>query len=380
MTGEAQGVTTNSRGPAERTGGSRRRRMMGVLAGVIVVAGGTVLVLERQTRPEPAPRPPVTEPIPSSGSGTLPADFGPYPAFGADTVFRTDISKAAVNPAGPAMTARLTSMVDNNWGGVAPLNVAKYGAAYAVAVADTPKQDVRFVDCQNKGARPPGLYDGPKHFAQVPIPGDAVAAPGTDGHLAVYDPRQDRLWEFWIAQKTSDGWQACWGGRIDGVSRATGQFPAPYGVSASGLALTGLMVSLRDAQRHEIDHAMGLVVMEAARGHSYPANRDDGISDNPAALREGTRLRLDPAVDVTALQLTPLGKAVARAAQKYGFIVVDKGGAVAVVAETGDRWVQRVGVNPWSELVPTGEAYQALKGFPWSRLQVIEHDWGRPGR
>lgn len=366
------------------TGGRPRRRRtaprttVALLAGLIVVAGAVVVMVERGTRPGPS--------APASPGGTGPRDggspdFGPYPAFAPDSIYSVDVSAAPLHPRSAAMSALLAKHVAENWGGTAPLNVAKYGAGYAVADRDTPRVDVKFVDCQKKGATPPGLYDGPKYFTQVPIPPDAVPAPGSDGHLAVFDPTQDKLWEFWIAAKDGSGsWQACWGGRIDDVRQAKGQFKAPYGVGAAGLATAGYMVRLEEAQAARIEHAMGLVVMEAAVGHSYPANRDDGTSANPAAVQEGMRLRLDPAVDVESLPMNALGKAVARAAQKYGFIVGDKGGAVAVMAETGDRWQKRTGVNPWGSLGYGGEAYLALRGFPWDRIQVIEKDWGKPAR
>ncbi|MEB0161112.1 hypothetical protein, partial [Pseudomonas sp. AH2 (2023)] len=72
---------------------------------------------------------------------------------------------------------------------------------------------------------------------------------------------------------------------------------------------------------------------------SYPAQRSDGSlrPGTPNAIAEGQRFRLDPSLDVDSLKLTPLGKMVAKAAQKYGFIVVDKGGAVGVGVESGKQ-------------------------------------------
>lgn len=357
-----------------------RRTVVAALGALVLVAGGAVLFLERSTRPaEPGPTPATTaRSAASAGAPARPA-LGPYPTFGENAVFRVDISQAPIHADDAAIRARIVKDVAENWGGTAPLNVGDYSAGYAVAGPGTPRRDVAFHDCQRKGGTPPGLYDGPKYFAQVPIPPDAVPAPGSDGHLAVWDPEQDRLWEFWVASRRGDGsWQACWGGRIDQVSRANGQFAVPYGVGASGMATAGYMVTLQEAYDRRIEHALGLVVMTAAPGHSYPANRDDGNSALPGAVKEGTRLRLDPTFDVDASGLTAIGKAVAKAAQRYGFIVVDKGGAVAVMAESGERVRGATGSNPWAPLGERGEAYRALQGFPWDRIQVIEHDWGKP--
>ena len=89
--------------------------------------------------------------------------------------------------------------------------------------------------------------------------------------------------------------------------------------------------------------------------------------------------KVDPSVDVDALRLTPLAKAIAKAAQTYGFIVPDRGGAVAVMAEGVDVHRERTGEDPWAQMLSGVPSYEQLKGFPWERTQVIRRDWGRPG-
>ena len=63
-----------------------------------------------------------------------------------------------------------------------------------------------------------------------------------------------------------------------------------------------------------------------------PAQRSDGSNRSDDAIPAGTRLRLDPSVDVADLGLSPVAAMIARAAQTYGFIVTDKSAAVAVTA------------------------------------------------
>ena len=41
----------------------------------------------------------------------------------------------------------------------------------------------------------------------------------------------------------------------------------------------------------------------------------------PNRIAEGLRFRLDPAVNADALKMHPVGKIIANAAQKYGFVV-----------------------------------------------------------
>lgn len=348
-----------------------RRALLGSLIVLLIVVGLALYVLERQSRPGPPPSAPET---------SAPTPYGPYPRFAEDSPFYADVSTAPLDPASQRQVSALKRQVEERYNGVAALNLSSYAASFVRASESTARRDVAFVDCQKKGRTPAGLYDGPGYFRDVPIPQDAVAAPGADGHLAVWQPSTDTLWEFWQAKKRSDGeWQACWGGRIDGVSRSVGQFAVPYGVAASGLPHTGYMLTFDDARTGRIDHALGLVLPDPGRGFSYPATRSDGSSSEPAAIREGTRLRLDPSVDVDALRLTPLAKAIAKAAQTYGFIVTDRGGAVAVMAEGVDVHRGRTGEDPWAQMLSGVPSYEQLKGFPWERTQVIRRDWGRPG-
>lgn len=366
----------------------RRQQVTRTISAVTVVAGVVlgVVALERVTRPPevpgpgaasqsssgaPAPGATRRSPEPTSRSSR---DASDYPRFGAGNLLRVEVTEKPVAPRSSQMVARLLDQINNpRYGNVVGINTWSYAGSLARADQRTPRRDVRFVNCQKKKRTPAGLYNGPKYFARVPIPDDAVPSPGIDGHLAVWDPHTDQLWEFWKARRATDGtWEACWGGRIDQVSESIGRFPAPYGVSASGLVTTAFMITLDEARRGQIDHAMGLVIPHPKVGWVPPANRSDGHSTNPDDLPEGTRLRLPADVDVESLGLPPLGKAVARAAQRYGFVVVDRGGHVVVVAETGAAEAARTGKNPWEEILKGRKGYEQLMSFPWDRLQVVD--------
>lgn len=307
-------------------------------------------------------------------------EVSPKVALSADTFFRADVSKAPLAANSARASAHLAKQVDQHWGGVAAFNARRFNNSFYEVGPNQPKVRVKFHDCQKKGYTPAGLYDGAKHFVDVPIPANAVPATGTDKQLTVYDRSADKLWDFWVTSKDSSGaWQACWGGRIDSVSENQGIFTAPYGATASGLAMTPGVITLDEFRRGRIDHAMYLAIIEPAAWNkvSWPANRSDGWSSNPDALMEGQRVRLDPELDLSTVPLTPVGRMVAEAAQKYGFVIADKAGAVAVVTESGNAEKARTGVDPWDTLLP-GPDYQALRNFPWEHIQVLPKDYGRP--
>jgi hypothetical protein len=210
--------------------------------------------------------------------------------------------------------------------------------------------------------------------AAVPIPAGARPANGTDHSLAIWQPGTDTAWELWQAELTgTGGWTACWGGRIEHVSRSSGVFTWPYGVAASGLSYLGGTIKASELQAGEIKHAIAVNVVHTMAGTQVPpANRNDGNSTADDAIPEGTRFRLDPTIDVTKLGLGPSGVVIARALQRYGMIVTDTSGAVVLIAEDGQAYVAAGEANPFKALFAPQDPSQVLSWVPWSRLQVVD--------
>lgn len=378
-------TSTSGQGDGTRGGATERvsrRKAAAALAATALIAG--LLAWQPwDTDPDPGPSEPVTT---VTGEPTMEEILAePHKMFPRDSEFVRDITDAPLNPASEAMmTDFRKNQLAPHYGGIAAFNPYAFTASFWVAEEDTPKVTMKFNDCQGKNHTPPGLFDGPKMFVDVPVPANAQPAKGTDQQLAIYSPSEDKLWEFWIAGKDAGGeWSACWGGRMDDVSQNTrGAFTAPYGAAASGMAFVGSMVSIEEARRLEINHAIGLNVITPSNwdDFSYPANRSDGYTEEKNLIPEGSRLRLDPNVDVDSLGLTPIGAAVARAAQKYGFLITDKAGSIAVVTEGGIKASLTAPNNedPWHEILGDTPSYRQLEGFPWDRVEVIEKDWGAP--
>jgi hypothetical protein len=300
--------------------------------------------------------------------------------FSTGTALRTDLAGAPVAPTSAAMVANLANQVRVRYNGVAAFNYYNYTTNIYTVPRGQPAVDVIWDDCQGKNYTPSGLSGPGGQFSAVPIPGDATPSAGDDAEMSIFSPSLDKLWEFWELSKKADGWHACWGGRLDGVSSSNGYFAGGFGASATGVALAGGVVTMADAKAGHIDHAMSLAVVDAAAwdNFSWPAQRSDGDSYAADAIPEGTRFRLDPSINVSTLGLTPLATTIARAAQQYGFIVTDKAGAVSVYGEGADGVVAAGRASPWPDALGGTPGYSMMAGFPWDKLQALPKDWGKP--
>lgn len=213
----------------------------------------------------------------------------------------------------------------------------------------------------------------------VPIPPEAKPAEGTDGTLVIWQPSSNRLWEFWRAAHTTEGWQAAWGGAIEKVSSNAGVYSSTawpgaqtwWGASASSVSIAGGLITFEDLKRGEINHALAITAPEVrANVYASPAQRTDGTSTSPLSLPEGAHLRLDPSLDLAALKLPPLTLMIAKAAQRYGIFLRDKAKCVHFFAQDPSS----TGTNPY--IGPTGyfegkTPAQLLASFPWRHLEVL---------
>ena len=162
-------------------------------------------------------------------------------------------------------------------------------------------------------------------------------------------------------------------GRADqNVSRNPGYFtnPPDWGIAASSLALLGGTIRISDLRAGHIDHALAISIPHARAGVvAWPAQRTDGNLNSPDAIPEGTRFRLAPKLDLSELNLPPVTRMIAEAAQRYGLFVRDQSGAVAFYAEqptaTPDPYS---GTNSlFGSLSPKA----LTEAFPWSHLEVV---------
>jgi hypothetical protein len=183
------------------------------------------------------------------------------------------------------------------------------------------------------------------------------------------------MWEFWKAQEVDGVWHARWGGRLTDMDKGPGHFAgaqATWGATATSLPLLGGLMRLDEVRHGRIDHALALAIPHAqARSFTWPAQRTDGEIYSEDAIPEGARFRLDPRLDLDTLNLPPIVRMMAEAAQRYGIVVRDRSGVVVFYGEDGTP----TGANPWGGAGGfLGGQYpnRLLERFPWEHLQVLQ--------
>ncbi|HET6997993.1 MAG TPA: hypothetical protein VFI03_05325 [Solirubrobacterales bacterium] len=217
-------------------------------------------------------------------------------------------------------------------------------------------------------------------FEQVPLPPEATPSGGTDGHLVVWQPASDRLWEFWRLVRGPEGPEASWGGAMRDVSSNPGVYgdeawpnaESWWGASASSLPIAGGLITLEDLRLGEINHALALALPEIRAGvYASPARRSDGKSANRLALPEGAHLRLDPKLDLDSLRLPRTTRLIAEAAQRYGLFVRDGSSVVQLFAQDPVSAPKNpyVGAGGYLEGKYPNEL---LASFPWENLQLLK--------
>jgi hypothetical protein len=224
--------------------------------------------------------------------------------------------------------------------------------------------------------------------AGVPIPNGAKPAVGVDAHMTIYQASTDTMWEFWHASLESDGWHADWAGAMQHVSTNPGYYSNSawdglaalqgwdWGSTASSLPMIAGTAMISELRAGHIDHALAINIPEpCANWFSWPAQQTDGTSTSTSTcLLEGAHLRLDPKLDLSKLNLPPVTRMFAEAAQKYGLIVRDRTGPGKDTTFFGEDPTP-TGTDPYRD---PGGFYGALSArdvatrFPWKSLQLLK--------
>ena len=209
---------------------------------------------------------------------------------------------------------------------------------YSTIVATNPATQTK----PTAGTYKPFVNPGTLPF-QVRIPAAATPSPGLDGHMVVAQP-DGTIFEVYGGIKITQAQNAIVCTRYNMIDQTLQGDGWSNGLTASMISvLAGVLrnteIDFVWNQAVTIPHAMKI----AAPGNYlstaaplYPALAFDisALTNNPAyngtdALPMGSRLAIpySTAISGRGTYLTGLGQAIATAAQRYGFIITDRGGS-----------------------------------------------------
>ena len=192
-----------------------------------------------------------------------------------------------------------------------------------------------------------GFYDHPfpeygTTLPGIPIPYGIKVPPGSDCHMVVADPVTGKVFSFWQVRykPETDQWRCTYGGIADyhGDGR-----DYSGSATATNISRYACQATIAELQAGEIPHALFVVsnacsdwvrneagdwIGPGASGTRYPAQKSDGHNYAGAEypIDQGTRLQLDPSIDLNAIPMSPAERAVGKCWQKYGAYVLDSGG------------------------------------------------------
>jgi hypothetical protein len=226
----------------------------------------------------------------------------------------------------------------------------------------------------------------------------------SDSPVAIYDYKHDVQFNFWLFQGANGNYSACWAGHSGGTyvgvkdmsrcnagnmpatfSSGDGTFCYPFGEDTAGFTDLGTNITLEEAQRGVINHAISISVPQVKEdGYSFPATRFNGwcnslgiagsIGGAQNCLYVGQRLRLPASFDTSTIA-NPFTRMVAEAAKTYGFVVHDTGGCMCIQSESGLSATSRGLANPWDAIYGASGNKGAYDAFPWESLQVLAKDY-----
>jgi hypothetical protein len=261
-----------------------------------------------------------TTPPPTTTTPPPPPPYVPGARwYSASSAFNTAISSsAAIDPSSAVMVQTLVRATPSTGVTIA---AGAWTVPVFIANASTPRYDVRTTSSWANGRT---LYG-------VPIPANAAPDPQGDGHMMVIDSSTNCEYDFWQARKTSTGaWTAGTVARLE----LEGSGVTTNGARAASFGLGAGLIRPEELAAGQINHALVFSYPTVRSGMVVsPATGGSGDSTEAGAIPLGAHVRLDPALNLDTLGLTPWQKTIARALQVYGMYLGDHGGVLSLYAQ-----------------------------------------------
>ncbi len=299
---------------------------------------------------KPRPTPSASRRKPSPQAQVRPGAFDPANLFPTGP-FRRVVSGAPVDPRSAAYVQRMSS--EN-----LVISMRQWTVPVYAAQASTPRSTVALTQTWGSGIT---------ELSGVPMPSGARPDPAGDGHLTVVQPSSGCVYDFYRARRAADGWAADWGNAI--AMSSSGIYSDGGGTRAAGFSAALGLIWPQEIARGRIDHALVFAYPFTRTGDPVaPATRSDGRSGDPAALPIGSRVRLDPNLDLSRLGLNRAERVVAKALQEYGMVLGDTSGGFTLYAAQPSG----LGADPYRSLFDTTSDWASLAKLPKDRFQVVD--------
>lgn len=264
----------------------------------------------KSPKPKPSPTPtPTSSPKPKPPAGTRLAALHP---FSSSSPANTAIgSKAKYGSASDSRMKGLTSAVPT-------INSTNWSIAVAYAKSSDPVATL-------KDTKAGKSY-------KIHIPKNAKVTGGTDRHLSVIQPDGRTAYEIYAATKiSSTEWTSTRVVKTDLFSDGLRD-----GARASSVSHLIGLIRTHEVAAKKIPHvlALGLPNESLKSGFVWPARAQDTSNNKySGTVPMGSLFAIPADVDLSKLDLTPEGLALARALQDYGAYVLIRSGTAALYAE-----------------------------------------------
>jgi hypothetical protein len=264
------------------------------------------------------------------------------------------------------------------------VNTGLFGVPVYTASPSTPRYRIEIL---NDGLKKWGTSGVTGQL--VPIPNGATPAAGSDGKLVIIDAADNKIFDLWEARLVGGQWQAAWGSVYpfdgDGISHnvtygsGTNQVSWPKATSratGSGLSSLAGLITPSEMKAGVINHALVFssdVTCGPRDGTAfrYPATATDGLITGASCLQEGSRIRLDPTIQLSKIAgLSRAELTIGLALQKYGAYLIDSGGSrLAIVAQSPRTATDIASFNQ----LGMGGDYYSLAHLKLSDFQLLAH-------
>ena len=211
-----------------------------------------------------------------------------------------------------------------------------------------------------------GSYGKSKKLTNVPFIPNAVAEINNeDKAIVIIDTLKNRIYDIWGYNISPNIFinpnkPFCW--YANGLSlNSNGLYPSSIvGIGGSNVSLINGAVTPEELKKKEINHPLKFWLPRKCIKYNYhrkplTSSESDNQPNSQYSIPEGTRLQLEPTLNLDNYNLNQVEKTICKALQKYGMYLVDTNdptltgkvkSGISIVAVSGKSY----DVNPYANI------------------------------